>query len=165
MSHTENLPPLNCDLAESAAREEAYLGGAACAGDARYWAGLLARQPDPAFDAGPLDFPRSLHAKTGIHRFETRLHAATAQGLKSLAREHDATLHAVMLTVLALEARRRTGRADFIIGTAASVREAAAEAQVIGNSVNMLPLPCHVPRQVAFGAALRETQQALAAAL
>ena len=125
--------------------------GPAHAEDGRYWADLLARQPDATFDTGPLDFPRSLHANAGNHLFETRLHAATTQQLKTLAGEHEASLHAVMLTILALEARRRTGRCDFLIGT--------------GDGIDMLPLPCHIPRQVAFGASLRETQQALAAGL
>jgi hypothetical protein len=84
--------------------------------------------PILAFAEAPLDFPRSITAKPGNHRFETRLDAATTRGLKALARQHEASLHALMLTLLALEARRRTGRADIIIGTAASIRETAAEA-------------------------------------
>ena len=60
-----------------------------------------------------------------------------------------------MLTILALQARRRTGREDLVIGTTASVRETAAEQQVIGYYVNMLPVPCHLPNPVVFGAALR----------
>jgi amino acid adenylation domain-containing protein/thioester reductase-like protein len=161
----EELPPITGHFAESAAREEGYLAGPDCAADARYWHALLARQPDTAFDEGVLDFARSITAKTGNHRFETRLDAATAEGLKALAREHEASLHAVLLTLLALEARRQMGRADVVIGTTASTRETAGEEQVVGYYVNMLPLPCHLPRDVAFGAALRETQQVLAAGL
>jgi amino acid adenylation domain-containing protein/thioester reductase-like protein len=161
----QNLSPFDCDFAESAAREEAYLAGPDSAVDGRYWRHVLARQPESAFDEGRLDFARSLTTKTGTHRFETRLDAATAQGLRAIAREHEASLHAVMLTLLALEARRRMGRSDVLVGTTASVRETAAEEQVISYYVNMLPLACHLPRDVAFGAALRETQQALAAGL
>ncbi len=161
----EDLDRLTCDFGESAAREETYLAGAACTGDARYWRDLLVRHPESAFEEGPLDFPRSLTSKTGNHRFEARLDAVTTQGLKALAREHDASLHAVMLTLLALEARRRRGREDVVVGTTASVRETAAEEQVIGYYVNMLPVPCHLARRAAFGTALRETQQALAAGL
>ena len=161
----EKLPPLTSDFAESAAREEAYLAGPACTEDADYWRDLLARQPDRAFGEAPLDFPRSSTAKTGTHRFETCLDAAVSRRLRALARQHEASLHAVMLTLLALEARRRMGREDIVIGTAASTRETAAEAQIAGYYVNMLPVPCHVPRQVAFGEALRQTQQTLAAGL
>jgi non-ribosomal peptide synthetase component F len=100
-----------------------------------------------------------------MHRFAARLDAATAQGLQALARRHEASLHAVWLALLKLEARRRSGRADVVVGTAASFRESAAEARVVGYYVNMLPVACHLPRHVAFAAALRETQQALAAGL
>ena len=161
----EELPPLAYDFAESAAAEEAYLAGPPCTHDARYWRDLLARQPDSAFDEGPLDFPRSLTGKTGMHRFEASLDSSTSQGLKTLAREHEASLHAVMVTLLALEARRRAPRTDVVIGTTASVRETAAEEQVVGYYVNMLPVPCHLPRDLTFGAALRQTQQALAEGL
>jgi len=161
----EQLPPLACNFAEFAAREESCLAGPACAEDARYWRDLLTCQPDRAFDEGPLDFPRSSTAKTGNHRFETRLDAATTKGLKALARQHEASLHAVMVALLALEARRRMGREDVVIGMTADTRETAAEMRVIGYYVNMLPLVCHVPRDAGFGAVLSETQQALAVGL
>ena len=161
----ERLLPLSGNIGESAHREEVYLAGPACAADANYWRDLLVRQPDQAFAEGPLDASRSMTAKAGNHRFEARLDAATAEGLRALARRHEASLHAVMLTLLALEARRRVGREDVIIGAAASTRETAGEACVIGYYVNMLPIVCHLPRDVAFGAALRQTQQALAAGL
>jgi amino acid adenylation domain-containing protein/thioester reductase-like protein len=161
----EPLPPLASEFGEAAHREEDYLAGPACAADARYWRELLLRLPDQAFTEGPLEFSRSITAKAGNHRFEARLDAGIAQGLRALARQHEASLHAVMVTLLALEARRRTGREDVIIGATASTRETAAEADVVGYYVNMLPIACHVPRGVAFGAELRETQQALAAGL
>ena len=161
----ELLPPLDCEFGESARREENYLAGPDCAADARHWHDLLAGQPESAFAEGALDFPRSLTAKTGMHRFAAHLDAATAQGLQALARQYEASLHAVWLTLLKLEARRRSGRADVVVGTAASFRESAAEARVVGYYVNMLPVACRLPRQVAFAAALRETQQALAAGL
>lgn len=173
----EDLPPLTCDFAASAAREERYLEGPACADDARYWADLLSRQPATAYEENPLDYPRSARAdemckglleqdtRTGTHRFETRLDAAATQVLKTLARRHEASLHAVLLTLLAVEAGRRAARSEIIIGTAASVRETAAEAQVVGCYVNMLPVPCRVPPQSSFGAVLRETQRTLAAGL
>ena len=161
----EMLPPLACEFGESARREEDYLAGPDCAEDARYWRELLAGQPESAFEEAPLDFPRSLTAQTGTHRFAARLDAATAQALQSLARRHEAGLHAVWIALLGLEARRRSGRTDVVVGTAASFRESAAEARVVGYYINMLPVACHLPRPVTFAAALRETQRALAAGL
>jgi amino acid adenylation domain-containing protein/thioester reductase-like protein len=162
----EELPAsTTCSFSESAAREEAYLAAPACAEDARYWRELFLALPEHAFDEGPLEFPRSTTAETGNHRLETCLDAATVRGLKALARRYNSSLHAVMLTVLALEARRRTGHAELVIGTTASVRESAAEEQVIGYYVNMLPLPFHLSRPLVFGTVLRQTQQTLASAL
>lgn len=161
----ETLAPLAGGFAESAAREEAYLVGLACMEDAQYWRELLERQPSISFTEGPLDFPRSITAKTGNHRFETHLDEATTQALRALARRHSASLHAVMTTIYAFEARRRMSREDVVIGTTSSIRETAAEAQVVGYYVNMLPLPVHLPAGSAFGAALRETQRTLEAGL
>jgi amino acid adenylation domain-containing protein/thioester reductase-like protein len=161
----EQLPPPACEYGESARREEDYLGSPACAADGRYWRDLLLRQPDQAFADPPLDFPRSLTTNPGNHRFEARLGAATTQGLRALARQHEASLHAVMLTLLALEARRRMRRDDVMVGATASTRETAGEARVVGYYVNMLPIPCHLGRDVAFAAALRQTQQSLASGL
>jgi amino acid adenylation domain-containing protein len=161
----ETLPPLTGDFGQSAAREETYLAGPAHAADARYWGGLLGRLPDSALEEGPLDFARSITTETGTHRFEMRLDPSARQGLNALARQQEASLHAVLLTLLALEARRRTGREDMVLGTTADTRETAEEGQVVGYYVNMLPLPCHLPRGVSFGDAVREMQRTLAEGL
>jgi amino acid adenylation domain-containing protein/thioester reductase-like protein len=134
-------------MSHSEIRNIDELASPAGAEDAGYWAGLLDNQPETAFGTGPLDFPRAANAQPATHRLETHLSAATAGRLRTLAGEHDAGLHALMLTILALEARRRTGRSAFVIGA------------------NLLPLPCHFPRQTAFSAVLRETQRTLAAGL
>jgi amino acid adenylation domain-containing protein/thioester reductase-like protein len=161
----EALGPLSGDFGESAYREDEYLAGAACDADARYWHDVLVRQPDHVFAEGPLDFSRSPTAPAGNHRFEVRLEAHVAECLRDLARRNEASLHAVMLTLLALEARRRLGREDVIVGAAACTRETAAEAHLVGYYVNMLPIACRLPRDASFARALHGTQQALAAAL
>lgn len=159
------LPDMVGDFSEAAAREQAYLAGPDCREDARYWDDLLAGLPDAAFDEAPLDTARSATATPGTHRFETTLNAATAESLKALARAHNTSLHAVMLSLLAIEARRRIGRCDVIVGTTASIREAAADARVTGYYVNMLPVPVHLPSAAAFGDILDETGKWLAGAL
>ena len=161
----DDVPAPASDYNESAAREEVYLAGAACTEDARYWRDLLARQPDSAFEEGPLDYARSSGANPGTHRFEARLDVATVDSLRTLARQHETSLHAVMLTLLAVEARRRMRRSDLVIGTTASVRETAADEQVVGYYVNMLPAPCHLTREASFSDALRQNGRSLAAGL
>ena len=161
----EPLAPSACAFGESAGREEDYLAGPACAADARYWRDLLLGLPGEVFAEGPLEFPRSVADRAGTHRLETRLDAATARGLRAVARQHQASLQAVMLTLLALEAGRRTGREQVLVGVTASTRETAGEANVVGYYVNMLPVPCRLPRGGSFGAALRETQASLSGVL
>ena len=141
----ECVASLTSDFAESAAQEQAYLADPACVDDAKYWRQVLALQPDSVFDELPLDGSRSVQANAGSHRFETLLDRTISEGLKALARQHDASLHAVVLTLLAFETRRRTGRTQVVIGTAVSNRETVAEMQVIGDYVNMLAVLCRVP--------------------
>jgi len=157
--------PPTARFAQTAAREEAYLAGPACAADRDYWRDRLAALPAAAFAEGRLDFPRSLAVPPGAHRFEAILEPKIVSGLKTLARTHAASLHALMLTLLALEAGRRDGRKTIVLGSPASARETAAEAGLVGCYVNMLPVPCHLPRPVAFGAALRMVQAAVAEGL
>ncbi|MBP2291311.1 non-ribosomal peptide synthetase [Azospirillum rugosum] len=161
----DRLPPPAARYGGMAAREQVYLAGPACADDARHWDTLLAALPDDAFADWPLDTPRSPGAEPGSHRFEIRLDAATAAGLKALARRNEASLHALLLTLLAREVRRRTGRAEFTLGTTASTRETAADAQVVGYGVNMLPLAVRPAAGSPFAADLRATQATLAKAL
>lgn len=153
------------DFATTAAREEMYLASTECAADAHYWNTLLAGVPDAAFDEAPLDVARSMTVKPGMHRFETTLDAATAHSLKMLARAHNTSLHAVMLSLLSIEARRRIGRPDVLIGTTASIRETADDAQVIGYFVNMLPVAVHLPPDTSFADVLDQAGARLAGAL
>jgi amino acid adenylation domain-containing protein len=160
----QTLPVLEGSPARSAALAEAYLDSEACRDDADHWRGVLAGMPE-AFDEWPLDFPRpagrSAKAAKGTHTHRIRLDAATADALRRFAQRNGASLHALMLTVLAQEARRRTGRSEFLLGTAASTRETATEARVVGYYVNMLPVPCRPRRGEPVEQALAATQRAL----
>jgi amino acid adenylation domain-containing protein/thioester reductase-like protein len=61
--------------------------------------------------------------------------------------------------------RRRTGRSEFMLGTAASTRQSAAETRTIGYFVNMLPLPCRAGENESIDTSVRAMQQGLADAL
>jgi hypothetical protein len=162
--HGRTLPALEGSPARSAALAEAYPDSEARRNDAAHWRGVLAGMPD-AFDEWPLDFPRpamrSAKSAKGTHTHRIRLDAATADALRRFAQRNGASLHALMLTVLAQEARRRTGRSDFLLGTAASTRETAAEARVVGYYVNMLPVPCRLRRGQSVEQVLAATQRSL----
>lgn len=148
-----------------AAREQAYLNGQEGAADADYWRKLLGDLPDEAFDDWPLDRARWSGVEPGAHRFDVRLDPAAANRLAEVARRCRASLHALMLTVLALEISRRSERARFAIGTAASVRETAEESRLAGYGVNMLPLAVDAAEWSSFAAALSAVQRGLGEAL
>ena len=168
----EPLPDVTAHFDESAGAEEAYLAGPACHDDARYWQNLLGnlgdRSPDipQPFDEWPLDSPRPLgrtgQNARGAHRFQVSLDAPTAAGLRELARRNGATLHALMLTILAKEVWRRTRRPEFVLGTAASTRDSAGSTRVVGYYVNMLPVPCRVQRDESPEESLQAMQSRLA---
>jgi amino acid adenylation domain-containing protein len=150
----EVLPPVGGNFDHSAGHEENYLAGPGSIEDSQYWRKALSElgdgcsdTPQP-FDEWPLDAPRPLARARGqaegSHVLHLRLNASTAAGLGAFAKRNGATLHALMLTILAHEVRRRTGRREFVIGTAASTRDSASEAGTVGYYVNMLPLPCRV---------------------
>jgi amino acid adenylation domain-containing protein/thioester reductase-like protein len=144
-------------------REQAYAEAPAHELDAEFWAGQLQALADAAWDEWPLDAPRSAGSEPGCHRLDLVLDAETSAGLGALARSHAASDHALMITLLGLEARRRSGRGEMLIGTTVSLRERAADAQAIGYGLNMLPLTFRAG--ASFGQSLAAAQRGLAAAL
>ena len=159
------LPPSGGGGGVFAAREQSYLAAADATQDAKFWLEMLKGVPDAAFEEWPLDRARSAKTPSGNHRIGVVLDPQTTEALKAFARSHEASLHALMHTLLAIEVRRRNGRSDILIGTTASLRETAIDARIVGYGVNMLPLhlkPCAEP---CFGNLLRATQHSLAEAL
>ena len=158
--------PSECNSAMVfAAREQSYMASTDFILDTAYWFDLLKRVPAVAFDEFPLDVARSSRTPTGSHRLEVRLSFQTTERLKALARNHHSSLHALFLTLLAIEAGRRTRRSDILIGTTASLRESASDSKIIGYGVNMLPLHITPRQQHSFGDILQATQQSLSDAL
>ncbi|MDD3484746.1 condensation domain-containing protein, partial [Azovibrio restrictus] len=91
--------------------------------------------------------------------------AATAAALGALARQQGISLHALMLALLGIEVRRRTGRQGFLLGTAASSRHGAAQAGSIGYFVNMLPLARMPAPAATLAQVLAAMQESLARGL
>lgn len=166
------LPPLTTCYAESASRQQAYLASAAADADGAWWQERLCRiavAGDDAFADWPTDRPHALVQGTGTamgsHVLRYHMTAEQAQRLRQIARAQASSLHALMLAMMGLEIKRRTGRGDFLLGTAASTRASAAEAEVIGYYVNQLPVPCHFADIDDAASALERTRKVLAEAL
>ncbi|MEE7627788.1 amino acid adenylation domain-containing protein [Methylobacter sp. Wu8] len=161
----KELPPLVGSYAHSAARALSYLAGDEFKHDFSYWRNSLAALPETAFEDWSLDMPRLQTGKPGYHRLQICLPADITLGLKAIAQRYDSSMHALMLTLLALETRRRSQRRQFLIGTPADMRETTEEAGIIGYYVNMLPLIMDGDAGDSFETQLTGTQQVLAAAL
>jgi len=148
------LPAAACTFAQVAARQDAYLHSIAEQDDSHYWSRAMAAAAAPLpdgtspFDEGPLDMARpatrSASSESSSHVLRMELDAHVAEGLQRLARRNGASFHALMLTVLAIELRRRNGRHAFVLGTSVSTRERADEARTVGNFVNLIPIPCRL---------------------
>ncbi|MEO0034779.1 MAG: hypothetical protein RLZZ501_802, partial [Pseudomonadota bacterium] len=169
----ETLAPLGDPLDRLAGREEAYLAGPEGAADAAYWRAALgpdADGHDPAVPAEwPLDHPRPIarggdNAK-GTHVLRGRLTPAETEALRAFARAQGAGLHALWLTLLALEAWRRGGQAAPVIGTAASLRDQAEDGGAVGLFINLIPLPLRVDPAAPIEVLLADTQSRLAGGL
>ncbi|WP_219820931.1 condensation domain-containing protein, partial [Methylobacter tundripaludum] len=161
----KKLPPLRGSYAHSAARAAAYRVSDEFKQDSLYWRNSLTALPEAAFEDWPLDMPRLQDGKPGCHRLQICLPADITLGLKAIAQRYDSSMHALMLTLLALETRRRSQRRQFLIGTPADMRETTEEAGIIGYYVNMLPLIMDGDAGDSFETQLTGTQQVLAAAL
>lgn len=143
----QSLPALEGDYAQWATRERLYLERATAADDAAWWRDRLGAKEKETFADWPTDRPRPGSRKLqerGSHLLRRKISAQQTRGLRNLARRHRASLHALLITVFALEVRRRTGRQHFVIGTATNTRSSAAEAAMLGYFVNLLPLPVHL---------------------
>ena len=159
----ETLAPLSATPESISAREQTYLSTEAGA-DSQWWAERLGRLPASAFEDWVTDLPRSMNT-AGSHHYATRLSATDVDALLAVARQHSASLHAVLLALLARTVERRTGRRSFVIGTTATVPETAAEAAVVHYGVNMLPLGFELRSDAGFEALLCETRDELNEAL
>jgi amino acid adenylation domain-containing protein/thioester reductase-like protein len=161
----EHRPQPQTDLDEAAWSYNTYLGSANAEQDRQYWQQVMKPVPLSSFDEWPLDHDRQEPPQVGTHRLKSYLSSQQTQGLLQLAADNQASLHALMLTLLALETKRRTGREHFILGTTASSRETAQDNQIVGCFVNMLPLPYSLTETVSFSQLLAHSQQQLMAAL
>ena len=121
--------------------------------------------PQP-FDEWPLDVPRpTVRSTNSAHSFRLSLDAAMASRLREFAQNNGVSLHVVTMAIMAHEVRRRTGRPEFLLGTAASTRASTDEARVAGYYVNVLPVPCRVHVGEPFEQLLGATQRTVAEGL
>lgn len=159
------LPPLAASLGTIAEREAVYLAGPDAAEDAEWWSSKIKAVPDRAFAPLNLDHSRHIDTSAATHRFRTVLPLERSQALRRLAMRHATSLYAVLLSLIAMEIRKRDGRDWLVLGTTVSTQEHADEVKLVSYGVNMLPLFLHLGGQANVAQLLETCQQTLSGAL
>jgi natural product biosynthesis luciferase-like monooxygenase protein/amino acid adenylation domain-containing protein/FkbM family methyltransferase len=150
------LPPLPVQYADYAEWQRERMRGEALAEQLAYWTEKLAGAP-PALVL-PTDHPRpAVQSFAGrTHRF--RVSRETADALRALAREEDATLFMVLLAAFKALLARYTGQADLVVGTPAANRGRTELEGLVGFFANTLALRTDLAGDPTFREALRRVR-------
>ncbi|MEU5693028.1 amino acid adenylation domain-containing protein [Actinosynnema sp. NPDC020468] len=103
----------------------------------------------------PTDLPRPAVRRSRGARHRITVDAATSAGVRALARRHDTTVFAVLLSAFSAVLARWTGRRDLLVGTPVANRPRPEFEDVIGPFVNTLPLRVDLTGRPAFGELVR----------
>ena len=136
-------PALN-GIAQASVAEQRYMASDLSQRDCAWWRDQLDALTDEAGGEAFHEFATD-HRRPATPSGESaapiveRLDDASVAALTRLAQTQQVGLHALLLTLLGAEVRRRDGRRNLIIGTGISVRPPGAE-RAVGYFVNLLPL-------------------------
>ncbi len=136
------LPPLPVQYADYAAWQRHWLQGEALRGQIEYWRNHLAGAP--ALLQLPTDHPRP---QVQSHRGDCvffSLERDLVEQLRSLARQHDATLFMTIHVALSILLSRLSGQNDIVIGTPLANRNRHEVEGLIGLFLNTLALRCQL---------------------
>lgn len=159
----DGLPELRLQYADYAdAQRESVLGGALAAQES-YWRDVLADAP-PVLEL-PLPGPRPAEQCYTGGRVGFELDADVTAALRSLAREHGATLFVAVLTGWAVLLSRLSGQQDIVVGSPVAGRRGPGTAGLIGFLVNSLPLRVDLSGSPTAAQALARTRAVVRDAL
>jgi amino acid adenylation domain-containing protein len=159
------LSPAPNGVAQASEAEQKHLASEATARDRSYWQhkldSLVARGGE-AFH----EFSTGHNASStgGCEPVTERLDGTALEALTRMAQNHHVGLHALLLTLLAAETRRRDPRSDLIIGAGISVRPPGAN-DAVGYFVNLLPVALEQGKEATFSDRMRAAQTALTEAV
>jgi amino acid adenylation domain-containing protein/non-ribosomal peptide synthase protein (TIGR01720 family) len=159
---TSPLPELALQYGDYAVWQRAWLETPAAAEQLAAGRRLLAEAP--RLLELPLDRPRpAMRSARGGNR-TAAVTAATAAGLKALARRHGVTLFMVLLAAWKLLLHRLTGRRDLVVGTPVAGRTSAELEELIGVFINVLVLRTEVAAKLPVPRLLERIRSATLAA-
>ncbi|MEE3650352.1 MULTISPECIES: non-ribosomal peptide synthetase [unclassified Brenneria] len=120
--------------------------------DRRYWMDLLADRPAPVSLAG------RQAVCSDIVRQQQYLPARTDDLLRRVARQHDATLPQLLITLIAIYLYRMTGQDDLLLGLPVTARSNRKLRRFPGMVSNVLPLRLKLASAATLVDCLRQTE-------
>ncbi|MGP8300094.1 amino acid adenylation domain-containing protein [Streptomyces inhibens] len=151
------LPALPVSYADYAAWQRRMLSGPALDDHLAYWQERLAGVRPLEL---PTDRPRPAVRSSAGRMLLIEIEPRVAEGLKELARRHDATLFMALTAAVQLLLARYTGQPDIVVGTPAAGRGRQELEGLVGLFVNTVALRSTVDESGTFGAflgAVRDT--------
>ncbi|NKC11653.1 MAG: amino acid adenylation domain-containing protein [Gammaproteobacteria bacterium] len=131
--------------------------------DLDWWAQQLGSDL-PVLDL-PCDYPRPPRQKfRGATHFQ-QIDATLTTRLEGFARAHDTTLFMALLASYQILLHRFTGQERIITGTPFSGRRGRGFGELVGDFINMLPVPAQFATETHFAAHLAATRSALLGAM
>ncbi|WP_437681742.1 amino acid adenylation domain-containing protein [Sorangium sp. So ce131] len=150
------LPELGVQYADYAVWQRRWFTGEATARQLAYW-------KDHLRDLGvielPLDRPRPPVETFVGGRYHFRLDRGVSDGLRRLAREHDATVFMAVLATYAAFLARVSGQEDIAVGTPVSGRGRRHTERMIGFFINTLVLRCDLSGAPSFAGLLARVRE------
>ncbi len=120
------------------AEQRELLGGSAGAVQAQFWRERLSDAP-PALELSP-DLPRPRNLSYSGREFEQYLSVEDSMALRALAERLNISLFALLAGLFQVFMHRQSGQDDFLIGTPTMDRHKAKYKQLIGYTLNAVPL-------------------------
>ncbi|SPC06415.1 Non-ribosomal peptide synthetase [Cupriavidus oxalaticus] len=142
-------------------RQRQLLAGPRGASLRAHWEGVLEDAP-----AAPA-LPRTLEAEPRHRGAEIEFHLTPQQttGLRELATRLEASVFVVMLALFKTVLHRASGEDDFLVGTPTAGRSGAQSADLIGFTLNTVPLRANFSANPAFAAVVRDCARQMRGAL
>ena len=151
------LPPLPLQYGDYASWQRQWLVGPQRERELGYWRERLAELPP--LHSLPLDRPRPPLRSANGRRLRQQFDADMANGLRAVARGHDATLFMLLQTAFALLLSRHSAQHDIVMGTPIAGRDHAEFEGLIGFFVNTLVLRTQVQGEAGFAELLARNKQ------
>lgn len=154
----QSLPPLALSYPDYAVWQQRRLSGQRLEDLAAWWRETLAGAP--ALLPMPTDLPRPALQAYRAGRVTTTLSPGLTARLKSLARDHDATLFMVLLAGFQTLLARYSGAEDLVVATPVAGRLSADLEPLVGLFVNTLPVRVSLAGDPSFAALLDRVRDA-----